>query len=143
MQVSKLRQRILKTVEEAAAAGDEGTAAVVSAYARATLVALAQYSENSDIALQDLTVGTETAALILGLHPRYVGYLIRRGHLRSKKEDGEFRIALSDIAGFTMTGMTPLSREAEISSYMEDLLTGAKSSFIIWQSPDEGAESVE
>ena len=137
MRVSELRRRLLLRVEQAANTGDEDTAAVALAYARAALVALAQQSGDGEVELHDLTVGTRTAALILGLHPEYVRYLIRRGRLQAKKENGEFRIALSDIGDFTVGGMQSFSQEAQLLTHLGDMLTGAKGSFVLWQKPED------
>ncbi len=139
MRVSELRRRLLHRVDEAANTGDEETAAVVLAHARAALVALAQQPGNSEVELHDLTVGTRTAALILGLHPEYVRYLIRGGRIPAKKENGEFRIALSDIGDFTTGGMQSFSQEAQRLTHLTDMLTGAQGSVALWQKPEDEA----
>ena len=72
MLVADLRRRVLEKVEQAATGGDEDSAATALAHARAGLVALARHREDEDLTLQNLAVGTGTAALILGLHPEYV-----------------------------------------------------------------------
>jgi len=137
MRVFELRRRLLQRVGEAASTGDEDTAAVALGYARAALVALAQQPGDRDVELHDLTVGTRTAALILGLHPEYVRYLIRRGRLQAKKENGEFRIAISEIGDFTDGGMQSFSQEVQHLSQLGDMLTGAKGGFVLWQRPED------
>ena len=137
MQVSELRRRVLQRVEEAVNTGDEATTAAVLTHARAALVALTQQPGEREVALHDLTVGTRTAALILGLHPEYVRYLIRRGRLQAQKENGEFSIALSDIGDFAVGAMESLSHQAQVLSHAGDILTSAKSSFVLWQRPED------
>ena len=137
MQVAKLRQRLIGKMAESAVVGDEVTAAVMLGHARAALVALAHHPDDQEVALGDLTVSTKTAALILGLHPEYVRFLMRRGRLEATKENGEYRIALHHIADFTVVGMQSFSREAASLSHSGDLLTGAKGYFSLWQQPDE------
>ena len=133
MLVTELRQRLMEKVAQVSSEGDEATTATVLAHARAALIALARYPGDGDIALHELTVGTRTAALILGLHPEYVRFLIRRGRLQGKKEDGEYRIPLHDIADFAATGMQSLSSDAQRLAQSGDMLTGAKGSTVIWQ----------
>ena len=140
MQVSEVRRRLLEKIDETASAGDEDEVAAVLSLARAALVALAEHPRDTEVTLQELTVGTKTAAVILGLHPEYVRHLVRRGRLQATKEHGELRIPLSHIGDFTMTGMRFLSREAELAAHVGDIMTGAKGSFVPWQSPDEAPD---
>ena len=121
---------------QSAVVGDETAAAVMLGHARAVLVALAHHPDDQEVALGDLTVSTKTAALILGLHPEYVRFLIRRGRLDATKENGEYRIALYHITDFAVAGMQSFSREAALLSHMGDILTGAKGYFTLWQQPD-------
>ena len=143
MQVAELRQRLIGKMAESAVVGDEAAAAVMLGHARAALVALAQHPEDKEVSLAELTVGAKTAALILGLHPEYVRFLIRRGRLEATKDNGEYRISLPHIADFTVAGMESFSREAAILSHLGDILTGAKAYFTLWQQPDEGTGPVE
>ena len=105
MQVDELRQILIAKIHESAAKGDEQDVATVMSHARAALIALSHHSADGIVALQDLTVNTSTAALILGRHPEYVRYLIRQGHLPATKENGGFRIGLPIIADFMARGM--------------------------------------
>ena len=122
MLVADLRQRVLEKVEQAATGGDEDSAAIALAHARAVLVALARHREDEDLTLQNLAVGTGTAALILGLHPEYVRWLIRQDLLPATKENAEFRIALSAVSDFMVTKRRSLSGpESRHSRRMQDL----------------------
>ena len=105
MQVDELRQKLIAKIHESAAKGDEQDVAAVMSHARAALIALTHHPANGAVALQDLTVNTSTAALILGRHPEYVRYLIRQGQLPATKENGGFRIRLPVIADFLAVGM--------------------------------------
>ena len=125
MLVADLRQRVLEKVEQAATGGDEEGAAVALAHARAVLVALVRHREDDNLTLQDLTVGTGTAALILGMHPEYVRNLIRQDELPATKENAEFRIALSAVSDFMATKRKSLSSpESRHNRRMQDLLQG-------------------
>ena len=102
MLVSDLRQRLVAKVGEVAGGGwDEKTIGAVLAYSRAVLVALARHNGDRDVDIEELRVGTATAATILGLHPEYVRFLVRHEELEATKENGEFRIPLSDIVVFS------------------------------------------
>ena len=125
MLVAELRQRVLQQVEQAATGGDEDRAAVALAHARAVLVALVRYREDEDLTLQNLAVGTGTAALILGMHPEYVRWLIRQDELPATKENAEFRIALSAVSDFMATKRRSLSSpESRHIRRLQDLLHG-------------------
>ena len=100
MLVTELRRRLVDKAAEVASEGDERNTAMVTAYVRAILVALATKPAEADVAVRDLAVGTGTAALILSLHQEYVRSLIRRGNLEATKENGEFHVALSDLLDF-------------------------------------------
>ena len=105
MLVDELRQRMVEKVAHVSGQGDETTVATVLAYTRAALTALAGRPGDQKVALQDLTVGTRTAALILRLHPEYVRLLIRTGRLQATKENGEHRITLSSTAELAVAGV--------------------------------------
>ena len=143
MQVAELRQRLIGKMAESAVVGDEAAAAVMLGHARAALVALAQHPEDKEVSLAELTVGAKTAALILGLHPEYVRFLIRRGRLDATKENGEYTISLNNIADFTVAGMQSPSREASMMPNLGDILTGAMGYFTLWQQPEESTGSSE
>ena len=97
MQVGELRDRLLGRVEEVAASGDEMATAQVTSYARAVLISMALQPADIEIEVEELTVGTRTAALIMGRHPEYVRFLIRSKELRATKTNGEFRIPLPEV----------------------------------------------
>ena len=101
MMVADLRQWLVARVDEAAEGGDEMAIASVLAYSRAVLIALARQPADGDVDVEELQVGTATAATILGLHPEYVRYLVRYEKLRATKENGELRIPLSEIVAFS------------------------------------------
>jgi hypothetical protein len=104
MMVAELRQRLAERVGQAAS-GDREDIATILEYVRAVLIALAERPEDEEFVLQDAAVDTRTAALILRLHPEHVRYLIRQERLPAVKENGEFRIALTDIADFVVPGI--------------------------------------
>lgn len=114
MRARELRERLLDRVAEAAASGDEAVVAVVAAYARAALVALAPYQPDHEVVLRSLQIGSKTAALILGMHPEYVRTLIRRGFLPATKENGEFRLRLDDVVEYSVRRMS----SADIGAWM-------------------------
>ena len=98
MQVAELRKRLITRIERVAADGDEEETAQVMAYARAILVALAGNPIDEEVSLQDLRVGTRTAALIMGYHREYLRALARGGELSATKSNGELQIPLAKIA---------------------------------------------
>jgi hypothetical protein len=98
MQVAELRKRLITRIERVAAHGDEEETALVMAFARAILVALAPNSADEEVSLQELSVGTQTAALIMGYHREYVRALVRGGELSATKSNGELQIPLAEIA---------------------------------------------
>ncbi len=98
MLVGELRRTLIERVEQVAAEGDEEVAAQVLTHARTILVALAGHPGDEEVSLQELTVGTQTAALIMGLHREYVRSLVRGGRLSATKTNGEFQIPLSAVA---------------------------------------------
>ena len=104
MQVAELRRRLLERVGQAAASGDEGATARVASYVRALLISMARHPSDLEVDLQELTIGTRTAALILGMHPEYVRFLIRGKGLSATKADGEFSIPLQEVVRFMETG---------------------------------------
>ena len=104
MQVGELRGRLLERVEEVAASGDEMATARVTSYARALLISMALQPADLDVDVEELAVGTRTAALIMGKHPEYVRFLIRSKGLRASKTNGEFRIPLPEVVRFMEIG---------------------------------------
>lgn len=98
MQVAELRKRLITRIERVAADGDEEETAQVMAFARAILVALAENRVDDEVSLQDLRVGTRTAALIMGYHREYLRALARGGELSATKSNGELQIPLAQIA---------------------------------------------
>ena len=138
MLVAQLRQRLVERVAQVSAEGEETSAAIVLAYTRAALVALAGRPGDQEVVLQDLTVGTRTAALILRLHPEYIRLLIRTGRLQATKENGEYRIALASTAELAVAGAGAAvdwgSRHvARIFTEMLDVSTA------VWSNPETGA----
>ena len=97
MQVAELRSRLISRIERVVAEGDEEETALVLAYARAILVALARNGPDEEVSLGEAAVGTETAALIMGLHREYVRALVRHGGLSATKTNGELHIPLAGI----------------------------------------------
>ena len=108
MQVTELRRRLVDRVAKVATEPDEEATAIALTHVRAILVALAGRPDDDEVSLDGLTVGTQTAALIMGLHREYVRTLVRGGQLSATKTNGEFQIPLSDVADHTLT---PLGRQ--------------------------------
>ena len=98
MLVHEIRKSLVERVGRVAAGGDEVEVGVVLSHTRSILIALANYAEGENVSLEDLTVGTGTAATILGLHREYVRNLVRAGQLPASKQNGEFEILLSEVA---------------------------------------------
>lgn len=98
MRVVELRRRLISRIERIVAEGDEDETALVLSYARAILVALARNGPDDEVSLQEAAIGTDTAALILGLHREYVRALVRHGRLSATKSNGELQIPLAEIA---------------------------------------------
>ena len=136
MLVAELRQRLVERVAQISAEGEETSAAIVLAYTRAALVALAQHAGDRDIDLQLLTINTKTAALIVGLHPEYIRLLIRRGRLEAKKENGEYRIALANIAGLAAWGVAGLGQQSEHFARITEML---RLGTVVWANPETRA----
>lgn len=135
MLVTELRQKMLEKVAQVSGQGDEATTATVLAYARAALIALAGHPGDQEVTLQDLTVGTRTAALILTLHPEYVRLLIRTGRLQANKENGEYQIGLAHIAELAAAGTGALGQESQRVARTIEML-GV--STIAWSKPETG-----
>lgn len=100
MKVAEARARVVEKLEEAAASGDEDTAAQVSSFGRAVLIALAAYEADADVDLQALRIKTSTAGRILNLNQEYVRELVRGKVLDAEKRNGEFRIPLASVVSF-------------------------------------------
>lgn len=120
MLVAELRRKLIEKVEQVATEESEEEAAIVLTHIRAILVALAGRPGNEGVSLQELRVGTQTAAVIMGLHREYVRTLVRSGRLSATKTNGEFQVALSDIANH-MLAMSPLMRQSSFHQSMEAL----------------------
>ena len=100
MLVAELRRTLIERVGQVAAEEDEEVAAQVLTHARTILVALARRPGDEEVSLQELTVGTQTAALIMGMHRESVRSLVRHGRLPATKTNGEFQIPLSAVADY-------------------------------------------
>ena len=137
MLVTELRQRMVEKVSQVSSQGDEATTATVLAYARAAFTALAGRPGDQEVVLQELTVGTRTAALILGLHPEYVRLLIRRGRLQATKENGEYQIALVSIVELDAAGEGPALVLESLQAARVTEMLGA--SMTVWSNPETGA----
>ena len=98
MRVAELRDRLAEKVAQAASEADEELVARALTYVRVILVALAGRPGAEDVSLDKLTVGTQTAAVIMGLPEQFVRSLVRDGRLSSAKTNDEFRLSLSAIA---------------------------------------------
>ena len=131
MLVSEIRQRLVDRVQQISTEGDEATTATVMSYARAVLVAVAALPDDGEVTLEDMTVGSGTAALILSLHPEYVRFLIRGQRLQAEKENGEFQIPLWRIADFMLGGVKLSFPSVEPASVRMGL---AKKGLVLWDS---------
>ena len=100
MKVAEARARVVEKLEEAAASGDEDTAAEVSSFSRAVLIALAAHDADAEVDLQALSIKTSTAGRILGFSQEYVRELVRGKALDATKKNGEFQIPLSSVVSF-------------------------------------------
>jgi hypothetical protein len=134
MLVAELRERLLDRVAQAASVEDQESLATTLEYARAALIALAQYPSDNEFVLQDAAVDTRTAALILRLHPEHVRYLIRSDRIPATKENGEYRIGLPSVADFLVSDGV-LESTLPRTLWIRELLEGKGSS--LWQQPKE------
>jgi hypothetical protein len=107
MKVGDLRRKVFLALTNLIEEGDAPTVAAAMTYARLTLIALAERSAAEDVQLDKLEVGTETAALMLDFHPEHLRFVLRHGAMQARKENGEYRIAVSEIAGFTAVKTPP------------------------------------
>ena len=147
MLINDVRRRLVEKVEQVGTDGDEEATGLILAYVRAVLVTIAGRPEEEEVVLEDLALGTGKAALILGLHPEYVRSLVRRGSLPATKKNGEFRIALSDVVDYMVTGIKTLSGHSLYSAQIREMLDSAsqiremledrKGNLVLWGPPDE------
>ncbi len=132
MQVAELRRRLAEKIQQAATGGDEETIATMLEYGRAVLITLSQHLDDAEVTLQDLFVGTKTAALILGLHPEHVRFLVRQGRLDATKENGGIRITLSDLMNY-------MNRATKFGLMNFDPTTFLGNMQVLWHKPGEEA----
>ena len=97
MRIAELRDRLAEKVAQVATESDEELVARALTYVRVILVALAGRPGPEDVSLDKLTVGTKTAAVIMGLHEEFVRSLVRDGRLSSAKTNDELQLSLSAI----------------------------------------------
>ncbi len=138
MLVGELRQRLNAKVGQVAVGGDQEEIAMVMEYARAVLIALAQQPDDAEFYLPNAAMDTKTAALILGVHPEHLRYIIRREQLPAIKENGEYRIALPDIVDFMVATVRGMSTLINRSTMLKSLLESK--TMILWERPTEGSE---
>ena len=100
IRVSEVRNRVVEKVADAAASGDEESAAEVLDFCRAMLIALASHAPESDVDVQKLEIKTGTAGRILGFNQEYVRERIRRGVLPATKKNGEYYISLAEVVQY-------------------------------------------
>ena len=128
MLVADLRRRVSEKLGQIAAGGDEEATAIFSTYARGVLIALADRPADIGVDLEDLTVRSRTASLIMGLHPEYLRNLIRQGRLQATKENGEFLIKVSDVVGYMVSGRSTHPSSKRLKELRESLVTWAATS---------------
>ncbi len=133
MLVAELRQRLNEKVGQVAAGGDQEDVATVLEYVRAALITLAQQPDDAEFALQDAAVNTKTAALILGIHPEYLRHIIRQEQLPAVKDNGEYRITLSDIVDFMVGTMRGMRAIIPRSTMFSELLENK--TMTLWERP--------
>ena len=114
MRVAELRDRLAEKVAQVATEADEEIVARVLTYVRVLLVALAGRPGAEDVSLDKLTVGTRTAAVIMGLHEEFVRSLVRDGRLSSAKTNDELQLSLSAIVELML--MEEVRRKEALSS---------------------------
>ncbi len=132
MQVAELRRRLADKIQQVAIGGDEETIATMLEYGRAVLIVLSQHPDDTEIRPHDLIVGTKTAALILGLHPEHVRFLVRQGRLQATKENGGIRITLSDLMNY-------MNRATKFGLMNFDPTTLLGNMLVLWHKPGEEA----
>jgi hypothetical protein len=140
MLVAELRQRLAERVGQAATTGNQEDVATILEYVRAVLIVLAQRPEDEEFMLQEAAVDTRTAALILRLHPEHVRFLIRQEKIPAVKENGEFRITLSDLGDFMVSGK---SLPSTLTASMIFELMEGRGGFTLWERPQEKQELEE
>ena len=136
MQAGELRESVLRKVAEVANSGDEETIATALGFAKALLLALASYASDQEAEVDKLTVGTGTAARILGLHPEYVRHLIRHGDLQATKENGEFRMELSLVVDF-------MERGVKLPHGIKMMSPWGRGSYRAWPQPQDQPQAGE
>ncbi len=132
MQVAELRRRLAEKIQQVATGGDEETIATMLEYGRAVLITLSQHPDDTEIRPHDLIVGTKTAALILGLHPEHVRFLVRQGRLQETKENGGIRITLSDLMNY-------MNRATKFGLMNFDPTKLLGNMLVLWHKPGEEA----
>ena len=137
MLVGELRQRLNEKVGQVAVGGDQEEISTVMQYVRAVLIALAPQPDGAEFDLQNAAVDTKTAALILGVHPEHLRYIIRREQLPAVKENGEYRIALPDIVDFMVATVRGMSALINRSTMLKSLLESK--TMALWERPPEGS----
>ena len=137
MLVGELRQRLNEKVGQVAASGDQEEIATIMEYVRAVLIALARQPNDVEFDLPNAVVDTKTAALILGVHPEHLRYIIRRKQLPAVKENGEYRIALPDIVDFMVATVRGMSTLINRSTMLKSLLESK--TMTLWERPAEGS----
>jgi len=134
MQVAELRRRLAEKLQQVATGGDEETVATLLGYGRAVLITLSQHPDDTEVTPQDLFVGTRTAALILGLHPEHVRFLVRRGRLQATKENGELRITLLDVINYMNT-----AAKFQFTNFYPKMETIIEDMLVLWDRSGEKA----
>ena len=132
MEVAELRRRLAEKIHQVATGGDEESIATMLEYGRAVLIVLSQHPDDTEVRPHDLIVGTKTAALILGLHPEHVRFLVRQGRLQATKENGEIRITLSDVMNFMNRATKFGLMNFDPSALLENMQ-------VLWHKPGEEA----
>lgn len=97
MKVGVLRGRLAAAVEAGMHRPEPEAVGLTLDRTKAMGVALAGRTDDDEIEVESLDVGTGRAGLILGFHPEHVRRLIRSGRLRARRTRGDYRILLTDL----------------------------------------------
>lgn len=100
MRVGTLRQRLGAALEASMRRPEPEAVGLTADRTKAMSVALAGLSDDAEVEVEGLDVGTKLAGIILGFHPEHVRRLIRTGRLRARRVSGDYRVLLTDLWPF-------------------------------------------
>jgi excisionase family DNA binding protein len=97
MKVGLLREHLVAALSAGLHRPEPEVVALTADRTKAMGVALAGLTDEEEVEVEELEVGTLRAAAILGFHPEHVRRLVRTGRLRAHRVGGDFRIRVSDL----------------------------------------------